>query len=750
MNIRYRLRLSADATAILFLILIWLLFFWRLFTPVDADRVTLVDGDFSGQFAAFGAYQYTRLSAGEIPLWNPYNNAGLPFIADTQAAVFYPPRLLTILLSKLSGGWAYNALQMEMAFHALAYTVLLYVFMRRLLVGVPAGIYGALITAIIGGYAGFMTGYPPLQLALMEAAIWLPLGLLGILEATRSPHLRWRWLALTGLGLGLSWMAGHPQTSWFSTYTLVAYFAYRVYQRGWSWRDFVSGTVFFGAITFGVVAVQLLPAIEYTRHSIRADLDFDAKGGGFPFQDMAQFLFPGIVSLWSPLFVGVTGITLAIIGVVGKTRDYLFWSLAVLTALALSFGANSALYHVLYNALPGLNLFRGQERAAFIVAAMLAILAGLGAAHILAHPIQRPSPSHLRRGLLALAGFCGLFAVIIFITWLGNRESFGEIIGPVVFSAVIATILLALLHFTIEDSSSRWRWLLIALILFELFSVNIDNDNFETRPAWDRDPLAVPTFVAQVQDDAEGLFRVDGNYWGLYGNYASIFQLYDIRGISPLFLNGPHAIIQRILPSEVAWELFAVRYVFTQAPSIPALAENISTDLYRGEMIYTYRLENPRPFAHLIYEYEVLDSDDFAWSLLADPNYDERTSIILNRDPEIILPDAAPPDGMVTITEYLPERFTIEVTTAENAILSLAHVDYPGWRATVDGESVAPIRAYGALTAIPVPAGQHNITFVYDPVLFKAGAGLSLFTWAGLIILFAGWMLRRGTQYAGE
>ena len=28
---------------------------------------------------------------GEIPLWNPYNNGGLPFIADTQAAVFYPP-----------------------------------------------------------------------------------------------------------------------------------------------------------------------------------------------------------------------------------------------------------------------------------------------------------------------------------------------------------------------------------------------------------------------------------------------------------------------------------------------------------------------------------------------------------------------------------------------------------------------------------------------------------------------------------
>lgn len=750
MNFRYRLRLPADAYAVVFLILIWLLFFWRLFTPIDADRVTLVDGDFSGQFVAFGAYQYSRLTEGEIPLWNPYNNAGLPFIADTQAAVFYPPRLLTIFFSKLSGGWRYNALQMEMVFHALAYTILLYAFMRRLLLGIPGGLYGALVTAVVGGYGGFMTGYPPLQLALMEAAIWLPLGLLGILEATRDQRRRWGWLALTGMSLGLSWMAGHPQTGWFSTYALVAYFAYRIYQQGWSWRDFVSGTLFFGAITAGIVAVQLLPAIEYIRHSIRADLGFDAKGGGFPFQDVAQFLFPGIVSLWSPLFAGVTGITLAVIGAAAKGRDYRFWSIAALIALALSVGANSAVYHTLYNLLPGLNLFRGQERAAFIVSVMVAILAGLGTSHILTQPIQRPAPSLLRRGLLLLAGFCGVFAIVIFIAWLGNREAFGEIISPVVFSAVIAALLLVLLHFAIEESAVYWRWLLVGLVVFELFSVNIDNGNFETRPAWDRDPLAVPNLVAQVQADDEGLFRVDGNFLGLYGNYASIFQLYDIRGISPLFLNGPHTIIQRLLPSEVAWELFAVRYVLTQAPSVPAPAELMASDFYRDEMVYLHRLEDPRPFAQLMYEYEVLDSDGFAWALLADPNYDERGSIILSRDPGLTIPDTPSPDNTAVITEYRPERFTVEVNTAENAILSLAHVDYPGWRATLDGEPVTPIRAYGALTAVSVPAGEHVITFVYDPPLFKIGAGLSLFTWASLGILGIVLALRYRTRNASE
>ncbi|MFN8563338.1 MAG: hypothetical protein U0703_17380 [Anaerolineae bacterium] len=114
-----------DLLAIAALILLWLLFFWRLFTPIAADQASLKQGDFSGQFVAFAGYQYQRFAAGEIPLWNPYNNGGLPFIADTQAAVFYPPRLLTIALSNLSGGWTYHTLELEMTFHVLAYTLLL-------------------------------------------------------------------------------------------------------------------------------------------------------------------------------------------------------------------------------------------------------------------------------------------------------------------------------------------------------------------------------------------------------------------------------------------------------------------------------------------------------------------------------------------------------------------------------------------------------------------------------------------------
>src|SRR5664279_1902786 len=147
-----------DYLAVIVLILLWLLFFWRLFTTIAADQASLKQGDFSGQFVAYAGYQFERFSHSEVPLWDPYNNGGLPFIADTQAAVFYPPRLLTIGLSSLSGGWTYHALELEMTLHVLAFTLMMYAFVRRL----THSVSGGFVAAIIAGYCGYLAGYPPL------------------------------------------------------------------------------------------------------------------------------------------------------------------------------------------------------------------------------------------------------------------------------------------------------------------------------------------------------------------------------------------------------------------------------------------------------------------------------------------------------------------------------------------------------------------------------------------------------------
>src|SRR6266545_2807279 len=57
---------------------------------------------FTRDFANFGhpLARHVQLSycAGEIPLWNPYNFAGIPFLAQWNTLALYPPSLIYILL----------------------------------------------------------------------------------------------------------------------------------------------------------------------------------------------------------------------------------------------------------------------------------------------------------------------------------------------------------------------------------------------------------------------------------------------------------------------------------------------------------------------------------------------------------------------------------------------------------------------------------------------------------------------------
>ncbi len=716
------------------LLALWLLFFWRLLTPIPGDQASLKQGDFSGQFVAFAAYQYDRFSQGEVPLWNPYNNSGFPFIADTQAAVFYPPRLLTIALAALSTGWSYHTLELEMTFHVLAYSLLMYSLLRRLTLGRTGSIPGALVTAIIAAYGGFMTGYAPLQLAIMEAGIWLPLALIGLVEATRNPRIRYSYLALTGLALGLSWLAGHPQTSWFITYLLVAFYAYRCFVQRYHWRVWIIGTLIFGGITFGLAAVQLLPGVEYLAFTARVDLTYDAKGNGFPFRDLLQFIFPGTVSLFSPLYIGVIGLVLAVIGIWRGQRETLFWTLAALIALGLSFGANSVVFPALYNLLPGLRFFRGQERAAYLVTNCLAILAGYGLIYLLGWTGAKNR--QLQRGLWALFFLTISVTVFTAVLWLSGSEQASQLLNNIVLSTLVAGAALFLVVSLINRPESRWLlFALIGVLTFELFTVNMDAEGtYDPVPLSAQLSLTAPALLDPLLADSSGVFRIDG-FRGLHDNYGSLYKIRDMRGISPLFLDMPFRIIEPEKINPLAWELFAVSHVFSDWAELPVASTITTTGTDRYGAVNLHELSDARPFAHLLTDIALVDSDEFALALLQDPDFEPRTTVILNRQPTLELAPSVPRDASAEITDFQPERITLRVTTSENVLLTLAHPDYPGWSATRNDEPLPISRAYGALSAVEIPAGEHEITLRYDPLSYRFGAVFSLVTWMGLGIL---------------
>ena len=173
-SLRRRPRLR-DLAALLLIFVVWLLFFWRIYAPRSIDRVQFVSGDFTQQFLVFRNFAFDELKQGRLPLWLPCIDSGYPYQADPQSALFYPPALLNLGLNIAAGaqGFSIEALELEAALHVLLSAVLLYGFLHGEVRRRSSAVLGALVFA----FGGYLTGYPILQLAILETVTWLPLAL---------------------------------------------------------------------------------------------------------------------------------------------------------------------------------------------------------------------------------------------------------------------------------------------------------------------------------------------------------------------------------------------------------------------------------------------------------------------------------------------------------------------------------------------------------------------------------------------
>jgi len=62
----------------------------------------------------------------------------------------------------------------------------------------------------------------------------------------------------------------------------------------------------------------------------------------------------------------------------------------------------------------------------------------------------------------------------------------------------------------------------------------------------------------------------------------------------------------------------------------------------------------------------------------------------------------------------------------------------------VNGAPVEVLRANGVLRALALPAGHHEVVFVYDRSLIEKSAGISIGAFVlTLLVLVASWVTRR-------
>ena len=102
--------------------------------------------------------------------------------------------------------------------------------------------------------------------------------------------------------------------------------------------------------------------------------------------------------------------------------------------------------------------------------------------------------------------------------------------------------------------------------------------------------------------------------------------------------------------------------------------------------------------------------------------------------------------GTVVLKEYAPNRLVYETDSEGPGTAVFSEVYYPSWQAFIDGKEVKVGRADYILRALAVPAGHHEIEFVFDPVSLKRTeryAGMSFGIMVATALILAGYAATR-------
>jgi len=727
-----------DLLAIFMLVILWGLFCWRYLTPNPADRVAFPFGDFSHHYYVYRVFAYRELSAGRFPLWMNCVMAGYPFQADPQSALLYPPAMINLLVHRLAGAdtLPLTALQTEALLHLLVASLLCYAFLR----GEVRHRLAALLGAVTFTYGGYLTGYPPLQVAILEGAVWLPLALIGARTIVWGSKLH-GYAAMVG-GLALSVLAGNPQTYVHVGYATVAYYVWQAWRARLPWKVALGRLTLVGALAVGVCAAQLWPTFEYMRLSNRADIPFDQSASGFPPQDIIQLVLPGVVSLWQPLYVGIWPLTMALLALfVRQNRDRPFWAGLALVALILAFGHHLFGFDLAYLALPGYALFRSQERHAFLFSFALSMLAADGFDTLLSPLIRRER--RVLRGLMRSVIVAGvLSAVLLALVAILQQARVGQFaalphLGTLtLFLAATATLLFA------RQAWPRRTWigsLAAALTVIDLFTVN-RTVNFATP----EEPFPPQPALEAARADPLPFFRVQID-WLLPGHTACMEGLEEVYGIASIKPQALEQFMQRV-PETVRWDLLGVRYVASWRGKLytPQGTPIDSVLLYQQnepDALYTHRLPDEPRFAWIVHEVRAVADRDQLYAALSAPGFDVfQTALVEEKLPPVKAVNGQP--EAVTMIMRNSTRIELQADLAVPGLLVISQAHYPGWQATVNGKRVPLYRTDGLVIGVALPAGHSNLVLTYRPTPFLIGLGISGLT-CGIAALLAKSKLRR-------
>jgi hypothetical protein len=691
-------------------------FFWE-YLPW-AKRVHLWS-DISWYHFPLQAYAFASLKAGRFPAWDPTIYCGLPFAANLQTALFYPPTWLLFALSWPGERLSFKAYEAFTLLHVWLAFLLAWRWLRGRVAPMPAAL-GALVFAC----GGFLI-YELLHPGVVCATVWLPLGFLAIDQSAERRD--WRPLWKLAAASALAFLAGYP-SCWLADCILWGIYALT----GRATLRTAIGATAAMAASVALCAVQLLPAMEAASFMVP-----EPKYGASPwtwktlltanvFPNFLDFN-PGHPGNYEPgcvyFYVGLP----ALAGVVALLwrRGWRAVAQPAICLAAVFFLSNppGALVRFVEQfptadgVLSTFHFYGG-------VTPMVALIAALGLNAFLAISRKEPLSPVAVWGVAAVASVWTIYQLVLwrrggqFPTGTGTIES--TAVALAIFSAAL---------WVFRGATGRTRvWMGALLLLTAVADYKVYGAGrwFNAVPG-DVDKEHVRHGIRGLNQEVYEVLLANRTY-RVFLDEGAAPQPTDLRfwglttpqGFDP-FLPIPYRdTVQRYIPFRTnrtffpdlhrpeLFHAFGVRYVFTH--------EGSGMEPFMAKSSDFRRILGPDESFYRVYEL-VGATAPYRW---------------------------ADGKGEARVTEWTPERRDLEVKSDQGGRFELVEQFYPGWRATVDGRPTAIERRDGAFQAILVPAGAHRVSFSYRSTYLRTGAILSGIALTALAVV--AWSERRSKR----
>lgn len=768
-----------------------------MFPQVLLGLQTFVVRDYAFFSYPLAYFQRECFWHGELPFWDPYNQCGVPFLAQWNTMPLYPPSLLYLTLP----------LEWSLSFFCLLhlwFAGLGMFFLARRWTGYN---FAAAFAGVAFAFNGFT-----LNLLIWPSHIatfsWMPWVVLAVSSGAgfqpETALAGWKpaplkIIILAAFAGAAQMLAGGPETIFLTWLLLLALWVQQLVKGESPRTTLLWRFPLIVALVFALSAAQLLPFLDLVAHSQRetgyADLRWSmpawgwanffvpmvfgyasATGYGQYDQSWTTSYYPGLGTLW-----------LAVLAVwLVRERRVRLLGVAAVVAFIFALGENTPIYPALRKIIPQLSFITYPVK--YIGVAIF--IAPLLAAFALARFFSRSGSNRgEERGRLARE----------FKTKQHADEASAlrslVVIGAIMLSLIAGIVFWAWqfpfptdnVHITLLNGLSRAFFLiLIGAGLFML----IRNDKAVRAPnqglhcivpillifvIWlevlTHEPNQNPSVPPWVYSPGMARAKLELQPSPSLGGSRLMLSPVTAMGFIHSAISDPqnNFLAKRLGFCADVNLLDAMPKVDGFFSLTPRESDDVITLLYYGAPNASY----PKLNAFLGVSQITSTNQSFEWqartnflplitagqqpvfldaantlSALAQSSFDSSKIIFLPPETKPLVTVSNQTSAKILNPKFGNQTVNFEVQADEPSLVVVAQTYYHNWRAYVDGQPTPLLRANQAFQAVQVGKGTHQVRLAYEDRAFEIGAVISGAAWLGCLSSLL--IFRRRGKFAGQ